>query len=74
MNMDDCNGLAGKEIPQSNSDSAKLDGMCECILCACCSSSCPSYWWNSESYLGPAALLHASQALSHSLCSLHHHN
>ncbi|XP_058095222.1 succinate dehydrogenase [ubiquinone] iron-sulfur subunit 2, mitochondrial-like isoform X2 [Magnolia sinica] len=49
----------GKEIPQSKADRAKLDGMYECILCACCSTSCPSYWWNPESYLGPAALLHA---------------
>lgn len=39
---------------QSIDDRAKLDGMYECILCACCSTSCPSYWWNSERYLGPA--------------------
>ncbi|MBA0549486.1 hypothetical protein Golob_020514 [Gossypium lobatum] len=52
---------AGKEIPQSKKDRAKLDGMYECILCACCSTSCPSYWWNPESYLGPAALLHANR-------------
>ncbi|XP_009598927.1 succinate dehydrogenase [ubiquinone] iron-sulfur subunit 2, mitochondrial-like [Nicotiana tabacum] len=51
----------GKEIPQSKNDRAKLDGMYECILCACCSTSCPSYWWNPESYLGPAALLHANR-------------
>lgn len=51
----------GKEIPQSKKDRAKLDGMYECILCACCSTSCPSYWWNPESYLGPAALLHANR-------------
>ncbi|KAL5990059.1 Succinate dehydrogenase [ubiquinone] iron-sulfur subunit 2, mitochondrial [Asimina triloba] len=49
----------GKEILQSKADRAKLDGMYECILCACCSTSCPSYWWNPELYLGPAALLHA---------------
>ncbi|CAL9069393.1 unnamed protein product [Musa banksii] len=49
----------GKEVPQSKKDRAKLDGMYECILCACCSTSCPSYWWNPEAYLGPAALLHA---------------
>jgi succinate dehydrogenase/fumarate reductase-like Fe-S protein len=36
-----------------------LDGLYECILCACCSSSCPSYWWNGDSYLGPALLLQA---------------
>ncbi|KAL8097690.1 hypothetical protein AgCh_030705 [Apium graveolens] len=51
----------GKEILQSKKDRAKLDGMYECILCACCSTSCPSYWWNPESYLGPAALLHANR-------------
>lgn len=38
---------------------ALLDGLYECILCACCSTSCPSYWWNSDSYLGPAILLQA---------------
>lgn len=36
-----------------------LDGMYECILCACCSTSCPSYWWNAETYLGPAVLMQA---------------
>ncbi|KAI3666005.1 hypothetical protein L6452_44643 [Arctium lappa] len=50
-----------KEILQSKKDRSKLDGMYECILCACCSTSCPSYWWNPESYLGPAALLHANR-------------
>jgi succinate dehydrogenase / fumarate reductase iron-sulfur subunit len=48
-----------KERKQSHEDRAKLDGHYECILCACCSTSCPSYWWNSERYLGPAALLAA---------------
>ena len=47
----------GKERLQSKEDREKLDGLYECILCACCSTSCPSYWWNSEKYLGPAALL-----------------
>ena len=47
------------EWKQSEEDRAKLDGLYECILCACCSTSCPSYWWNGERYLGPAALLHA---------------
>ncbi|KAJ0753369.1 putative succinate dehydrogenase (quinone) [Helianthus annuus] len=51
----------GKEVLQSKKDRAKLDGMYECILCSCCSTSCPSYWWNPESYLGPAALLHANR-------------
>jgi len=48
-----------KEWRQSHEDRAKLDGLYECILCACCSTSCPSYWWNPERYLGPAALLQA---------------
>ncbi|KAL1553339.1 Succinate dehydrogenase [ubiquinone] iron-sulfur subunit 2, mitochondrial [Salvia divinorum] len=51
----------GKENLQTKEDRKKLDGMYECILCACCSTSCPSYWWNPESYLGPAALLHANR-------------
>jgi succinate dehydrogenase / fumarate reductase, iron-sulfur subunit len=42
---------------QSVEDREKLDGLYECILCACCSTSCPSYWWNGDKYLGPAALL-----------------
>jgi succinate dehydrogenase / fumarate reductase iron-sulfur subunit len=44
---------------QSKEDRAKLDGLYECILCACCSTSCPSYWWNSDRYLGPAILMQA---------------
>lgn len=44
---------------QSKEDRQKLDGLYECILCACCSTSCPSYWWNSDKYLGPAILLQA---------------
>lgn len=47
------------EYLQSQEDRKKLDGLYECILCACCSTSCPSYWWNQDVYLGPAALLHA---------------
>ena len=46
-----------KENLQSKSDRLELDGLYECILCACCSSSCPSYWWNFDKYLGPAILL-----------------
>merc|ERR1712106_1101124 len=46
-----------KEFLQSREDRNKLDGMYECILCACCSTSCPSYWWNSDKYLGPAVLM-----------------
>ncbi len=48
-----------KERLQSKTDRDKLDGLYECILCACCSTSCPSYWWNADRYLGPAALLNA---------------
>lgn len=44
---------------QSHEDREQLDGLYECILCACCSTSCPSYWWNSDRYLGPAVLLQA---------------
>ena len=44
---------------QSIEERKKLDGMYECILCACCSTSCPSYWWNSDQYLGPAVLMQA---------------
>jgi succinate dehydrogenase / fumarate reductase, iron-sulfur subunit len=47
------------EWRQSRDDREKLDGLYECILCACCSTSCPSYWWNGEKYLGPAVLLQA---------------
>ncbi len=46
-----------KERLQSHEDREKLDGLYECILCACCSTSCPSYWWNDDKYLGPAVLL-----------------
>jgi succinate dehydrogenase / fumarate reductase iron-sulfur subunit len=47
------------EISQSKENRKKLDGFYECIMCACCSTSCPSYWWNEEKYLGPAVLLQA---------------
>src|SRR5689334_9534627 len=47
------------EWRQSHADREKLDGLYECILCACCSTSCPSYWWNGDRYLGPAVLLQA---------------
>ncbi|KAL6502595.1 Succinate dehydrogenase [ubiquinone] iron-sulfur subunit 3, mitochondrial [Orobanche hederae] len=49
----------GREYRQSIAERKRLDGLYECILCACCSTSCPSYWWNPEEFLGPAALLHA---------------
>ncbi|MEO5830259.1 MAG: succinate dehydrogenase iron-sulfur subunit, partial [Rhodanobacter sp.] len=48
-----------RERLQSEAERAKLDGLYECILCACCSTSCPSYWWNGDKYLGPAILLQA---------------
>lgn len=52
---------AGKEtqLLQDNEDRNKLDGLYECVLCACCSTSCPSYWWNGDKYLGPAVLMQA---------------
>jgi succinate dehydrogenase iron-sulfur subunit len=46
-----------KERLQSPEERAKLDGLYECILCACCTSSCPSYWWNPDKFVGPAGLL-----------------
>jgi len=54
------------EHRQSADDRKKLDGMYECILCACCSTSCPSYWWNSDKYLGPAVLMQAYRWVSDS--------
>jgi succinate dehydrogenase / fumarate reductase iron-sulfur subunit len=55
-----------KEWRQSHEDRTKLDGLYECILCACCSTACPSYWWNGDRYLGPAALLQANRWLKDS--------
>ena len=55
-----------QEILQSQNERAKLDGYYECILCACCSTSCPSYWWNGDKYLGPAVLLQAYRWISDS--------
>jgi succinate dehydrogenase / fumarate reductase iron-sulfur subunit len=48
-----------RERPQSEEERARLDGLWECILCFCCTTACPSYWWNGERYLGPAILLQA---------------
>jgi succinate dehydrogenase / fumarate reductase iron-sulfur subunit len=55
-----------KEWRQSHEERVKLDGLYECILCACCSTACPSYWWNSDRFLGPAALLQAARWLEDS--------
>jgi succinate dehydrogenase / fumarate reductase iron-sulfur subunit len=57
---------ADRERLQSHEDRKKLDGLYECVLCACCSTSCPSYWWNSDRYLGPAVLLQAYRWLADS--------
>jgi len=51
---------------QSPEDRAKLDGLYECILCACCSTNCPSFWWNPEKFVGPAGLLQAYRFLADS--------
>ena len=53
-----------KERLQSPEEADALNGLYECILCACCSSSCPSFWWNPDKFLGPAALLHAYRFLA----------
>lgn len=53
--------LPDRERLQSPKDRARLDGLWECILCFCCSTSCPSYWWNGDRYLGPATLLQANR-------------
>lgn len=55
-----------REHLQSIEDRKRLDPMSDCILCACCTTSCPSFWWNGESYLGPAALLQAHRWLEDS--------
>lgn len=55
-----------KERLQSPEERAQLDGLYECILCACCTSSCPSYWWNPEKFIGPAGLLQARRFLADS--------
>ena len=54
------------ELPQTPQQREKLDGLYECILCGCCSTSCPSFWWNPDKFLGPAALLQASRFLEDS--------
>jgi succinate dehydrogenase / fumarate reductase iron-sulfur subunit len=58
--------VSTEEQKQSPEDRAKLDGKWECVLCFCCTTSCPSYWWNSDKYLGPAVLLQASRWINDS--------
>ncbi|MES2205044.1 MAG: succinate dehydrogenase iron-sulfur subunit [Pseudomonadota bacterium] len=55
-----------KERLQSPEERKKLDGLYECILCACCSTSCPSFWWNPEKFVGPQGLLHAYRFIADS--------
>jgi succinate dehydrogenase / fumarate reductase iron-sulfur subunit len=55
-----------REFLQAPEEREKLDGLYECILCACCSSSCPSFWWNPDKFIGPAGLLHAYRFLADS--------
>ena len=62
------NGSPEPEVErrQSPEDRDRLDGLYECILCGCCSASCPSYWWNPDRFLGPAALLQAARFIQDS--------
>ena len=63
INEDPCPEVERLQSPQQRE---QLDGLYECILCACCSTSCPSYWWNGDRYLGPAILLQAYRWLADS--------
>lgn len=58
--------VPAKERLQSPAERAKLDGLYECILCACCTSSCPSFWWNPDKFVGPAGLLQAYRFIADS--------
>jgi succinate dehydrogenase / fumarate reductase iron-sulfur subunit len=58
--------LPAKERLQSPADRAKLDGLYDCILCACCTTSCPSFWWNPDKFVGPAGLLQAYRFIADS--------
>ena len=64
--------LINNEVPptrerlQSPAEREKLDGLYECILCACCSTACPSFWWNPDKFIGPAGLLQAYRFLADS--------
>ena len=55
-----------RERLQSPQERAKLDGLYECILCACCSTACPSFWWNPDKFVGPAGLLQAQRFIADS--------
>ncbi|KAH0949485.1 hypothetical protein HN011_005749 [Eciton burchellii] len=59
LQRDNTKEVGSEQYLQSIEDRKKLDGLYECILCACCSTSCPSYWWNGDKYLGPAVLMQA---------------
>lgn len=59
LQRNDVKKSGSQQYLQSTEDRKKLDGLYECILCACCSTSCPSYWWNGDKYLGPAVLMQA---------------
>ena len=65
-NVEEKKEIKIEEKKQNPEDRAKLDGKWECVLCFCCTTSCPSYWWNSEEYLGPAVLLQASRWINDS--------
>ena len=62
----DAGPLPEKERLQSPQERAELDGLYECILCACCSTSCPSFWWNPDKFVGPAGLLNAYRFIADS--------
>ena len=64
--LQNSNPAPAQERLQSPKARLKLDGLYECILCACCSSSCPSFWWNPEKFIGPAGLLQAYRFLADS--------
>ena len=64
--INDDNQPPAREFLQSPEEREKLDGLYECILCACCSTSCPSFWWNPDKFIGPAGLLHAYRFLADS--------
>ena len=63
MNDDPTYGIERLQTPEER---AKLDGLYECIMCACCSTSCPSFWWNPDKFIGPAGLLQAYRFLADS--------